>query len=66
MADQVGDTSSLLLGITWTWLVFSIVFVGARFYTRWKCGIKLWWDDFWVAIALVCNKVLYTVYTLVL
>lgn len=47
------DRGPLLLGVCWTLTSLSTVMVALRFYCRVNYQGRVWWDDFWMAVALV-------------
>jgi hypothetical protein len=49
------DRGPLLLGVCWTLTSLSTVMVALRFYCRVNYQGRVWWDDFWMAVALVCS-----------
>ena len=54
MAQSSQDNSPVLLGVSWTWTVLAAIFVVVRMYSRLFLTRKLWWDDFWILVSLVC------------
>lgn len=52
--DGNRNRASELVAITWTWCIFSMVFVALRFYSRTRITHNIWWDDWFILITMVC------------
>ena len=43
--DGDRNRAAELITVTWTWCIFSIVFVTLRFYSRIRITNNVWWDE---------------------
>ena len=51
--DTGPDRGPILLPICWTLTSLSTIMVALRWYCRVNYQARVWWDDFWMTIALV-------------
>ena len=48
------DRGPTLIAVSWAWAIVSTVLVALRFYSRVRFAPRLWHDDWWILISLVC------------